>query len=157
MWAALKFPASRVSRLALEPEGMKYLSGFLGFVILLLALVFALSNRQPATLAFWPFGYDLAAPLCFFLLAAFLGGSLLGAAFSFCAMLPVYWESRRLRRDMARQRQRVAELEEEVARREAANANRDDGDKPRFLPGLSGRSAASGFLRNHFFSSWGPR
>lgn len=134
---------------------MKYLSGFLGLLILLLAVVFALSNRQPATLDFWPFGFDLSAPLCFFLLAALLGGTMLGAAFVMCAMLPVHWEARRLRRELAKQRARNAELETE--RDEQARARQDKERKAQAaLPGLLGRNAASRFLQNHIFS-WGPR
>lgn len=128
---------------------MRLLSGFLGFLILLLAVVFALSNRQSATLVFWPFGFDLSAPLCLFLLAALLGGSLLGAGFAMCSMLPVYWESRHMRRELARQRQRIEELESE-------RRNSEGADREQLLPGLPGRSAERNISRNNLFS-WGPR
>ncbi|MER2520785.1 MAG: LapA family protein [Bdellovibrionales bacterium] len=134
---------------------MKYISGFLGLLILLLAVVFALSNRQPATLAFWPFGYDLAAPLCFILLAAFLGGSLLGSAFVMFAFMPALWETRRLRRELARERKRNAELEEERTKADAAALK--ENIQPKFkLSGLPGRQPGDRFSYSRFFS-WGPR
>lgn len=134
---------------------MRFISGFLGLLILLLAVAFALSNRQPATLSFWPFGFDLSAPLCFFLLAALFGGALLGAGFAVRSMLPFYWDSRRLRRELGKQRERNAELE--AARDATERARQDEERKARTaLPCLPKRDAARRFSLNHLFS-WGPR
>ena len=64
--------------------------GLFGFILLLLALAFAISNRQSATISLWPFDAQVEAPLYLLTLGLLLIGLLLGAGFAWLSMLP-HW------------------------------------------------------------------
>ena len=61
---------------------MRVVRLLLGAIVVLLVVIFALSNRQPVQLGFWPTGLTWEAPLSLAVLAVaalfFLGGAVLG-------------------------------------------------------------------------------
>jgi lipopolysaccharide assembly protein A len=63
---------------------MRVLRAAVAAVIVLLIVIFALSNRQPVDVGFWPTGYVWTVPLSLAVLAVaavfFIGGALLGWA-----------------------------------------------------------------------------
>ncbi len=82
--------------------------GLLLAVPVLIAIVlFALSNRQPVTLGFWPTDLDLVVPLSSAVLAV--------AGFAFLVGALIVWMTElRIRRRARRAEARVEVLEEEV-------------------------------------------
>ena len=72
----------------------------MGFLLLVLAIVFALSNRQSATVGLWPLGAEVSAPLSLLTLGSLFSGLLLGAVVGWASMLPHRLEARRLRQEM---------------------------------------------------------
>ncbi len=80
----------------------------IGFITLLVLLVFLLSNRGAVALGFWPFGFVLAVPLGAVVLVALVVGFLGGLV----AHLPKRLGAQRRAR---RAEKRVAELEGRLA------------------------------------------
>jgi uncharacterized integral membrane protein len=74
--------------------------------------LFAGSNRESVTLAWWPFGFVLELPLYLALLGAVVLGLLIGAAAAWNA-------GRRWRRETRRRGRRIAALERELAATQA--------------------------------------
>src|SRR6185437_4624597 len=78
-------------------------------------VVFAVSNREPVTVAFWPLPARLDAPLYLVVLLALLAGFLAGEF--------VAWINGRRARRLARQRaRRIEALESELAATQASLA-----------------------------------
>jgi uncharacterized integral membrane protein len=90
---------------------MKFVSWLATVLVLLLALCFALSNRQSVTASLWPFGVEIEAPLFLFSLGMFFGGLLLGAVIGWLSYLPHRLEARRLRNDIAGLRGKIEDLQ----------------------------------------------
>ncbi len=79
-----------------------------GFIFLLVLAVFLLSNRDAATLGFWPFGYVLSLPMGAIILIVLAVGFLAG--------LVVHWPGRLAAQRRARRAEkRNAELEARLA------------------------------------------
>jgi len=61
---------------------MRILRAAVAAIVVLLIVIFALSNRQPVGVGFWPTGYVWTVPLSLAVLAVaalfFIGGALLG-------------------------------------------------------------------------------
>lgn len=93
---------------------MKIFSGSIGIIVLLLALSFAVANRQVVTLNLWPFGIMIVAPLCVFTLGTLFFGVLAGALMAWIAMLPHRLRARRLNKDIATMREKLQELQQTV-------------------------------------------
>jgi lipopolysaccharide assembly protein A len=72
-----------------------------------LLIPFALSNRQPVSLGFWPLPFLVDLPLYLLVLSLLLAGFVIGAAATWIA-------GRRIRRDLRRRRRRVEALEREL-------------------------------------------
>ncbi len=86
---------------------MRYLSWIVTLPIALVAVLFAVSNRDGVTLSLWPLPFTLDAPLYLAALLALLAGFLAGGF--------VVWNSqRRHRRRARRESNRVLFLEREV-------------------------------------------
>ncbi len=79
---------------------MKLLSRFITFIIGLIAVVFAVSNRQAISISLWPFDAAIEAPLGLIVLAALALGLLLGGVVVWLSMLPHHFMSKRLQRDL---------------------------------------------------------
>lgn len=63
--------------------------------LLVVLVVFTLTNRQTVLLSFWPTPASLEAPVSLVLLAALGGGMLLGAAMLSGGTLRLRWRARR--------------------------------------------------------------
>ena len=80
---------------------MKLLSGLLSLITVLLAVSFALANRQTTTLSFWPFDMVLEAPLFLLTLGTLFAGVLLGGGIAWFNNLATHFEARRLKKELA--------------------------------------------------------
>ena len=78
---------------------------------------FAITNRAPASLGLWPFPFVLDTPVYLLVLLTLLAGCIIGGAGAWLA-------GHRVRRDLRRQRRRVAALERELAATQAQLADR---------------------------------
>ncbi|MGH7126649.1 MAG: lipopolysaccharide assembly protein LapA domain-containing protein [Stellaceae bacterium] len=76
--------------------------------VALVCVVFAVTNRAGVTLAFWPFGLELSAPLYLVMLLAVLAGFLVGLLVAWVWS----WGARRTARVRAR---RIEILERDLA------------------------------------------
>ncbi|MBV8133892.1 MAG: DUF1049 domain-containing protein [Alphaproteobacteria bacterium] len=72
-----------------------------------LLIPFALSNREPVSLGFWPLPFLVDLPLYLLVLLLLLAGFVIGAAAAWIA-------GRRTRRESRRRRRRVEALEREL-------------------------------------------
>ena len=76
-------------------------------VAVALLIPFAVSNRAPVSLGFWPLPFLVALPLYLLVLSLLLLGFVIGAAAAWLA-------GRRTRRELRRRRRRVETLEREL-------------------------------------------
>lgn len=74
---------------------MKHLSWIFTLPVTVIVVLFAIANRSPATLSFWPLPWAVDLPIYLIILGALFAGFLLGAA--------VAWLSGGRRRRRARQ------------------------------------------------------
>ena len=72
-----------------------------------LLIPFALSNREPVSLGFWPLPFLIELPLYLLILLSLLAGYVIGATAAWIAR-------RHLRRELRRRRRRVEALEREL-------------------------------------------
>lgn len=88
---------------------MRYFSWIVSIPIILVAVLFALSNRDPVSLALWPLPFEIVLPVYLaVLLPAGLGFAIGGV---------VAWVSAaKARKEVKRRRSQVAELSEEVVK-----------------------------------------
>jgi uncharacterized integral membrane protein len=89
---------------------MKLVSWIFFVLLLLLALGFALNNRQTTTLNLWPAGVVIEAPLYLFSLGTFFAGFVLGALTGWIGHIPHRMEARRLRRDVGKLREKIEDM-----------------------------------------------
>ncbi|MCZ4064259.1 LapA family protein [Oxalobacter aliiformigenes] len=83
---------------------MKWLSRIITLVLFIFFFVLALKNTQETALYFF-WGYELRGPLVLIVLCFFVAGAFLGLM----TMIPVVF---RRQRELAKQRKRIAELEQ---------------------------------------------
>lgn len=93
---------------------MKIFSSIFATFIALLALAFALSNRQLTTISLWPLAVEIQAPLCLLTLGTLLFGVLLGAILMWVNAMPHRRKSRRMRKHLAELQGKVSELQQTV-------------------------------------------
>jgi lipopolysaccharide assembly protein A len=91
---------------------MRVLFWVLVLLIAVLLASFAVTNREPVVLGLWPAPWLLQAPVYLAVFGALLLGFIAGA-------LTVWAGSLRLRRELRRQRHRIAALERELAATQA--------------------------------------
>jgi uncharacterized integral membrane protein len=89
---------------------------------------FAVTNRAPVPLGLWPLPFVLETPVYLLVLLTLLAGFILGAAGAWLA-------GHRVRRDLRRQRRRVAALERELVATQAQLADRSQGAELRSSTG----------------------
>ncbi len=90
---------------------MKFISAILSSAVILLALAFALANRQDATISLWPFGVEIEAPLYLLTLGTLFFGILLGAVIAWFNLLPHRLRARQLRKDLAELQGKLADVQ----------------------------------------------
>ncbi len=116
---------------------MKRFSWILTVPLIVVAVVFLTSNREPVTLDLWPFEISLRSSLHWILLACVAFGLVVGAMAT--------WQSTAPARRRARQaRRRVAELERERAAAAAADSGQPDLPSPAAGPPEPERRRALG-------------
>ncbi len=93
---------------------MKFISGALGIVVLLLALSVAVANRQTVTLNLWPFDIVISSPLSVLTLGTLFFGVLAGALMAWIAALPHRLRERRLNKDLASMREKLQEMQQTI-------------------------------------------
>ncbi len=86
---------------------MRFLSWLLGLPLLVVAVVFAVSNRHPVRAELWPFPFHLDMPLYIAVLVPLAVGLLAGVVIGWLANAPA-------RREARRNRRRAKDLEHEV-------------------------------------------
>ena len=86
---------------------MKAVYWALTLLAVILLIPFAVSNRAPVSLGFWPLPFLVALPLYLLVLSLLLLGFVIGAAAAWLA-------GRHVRRELRRRRRRVEALEREL-------------------------------------------
>ncbi len=111
---------------------MKLFSGLIGLIILVLALCFALANRQSSTISLWPFGVEVVAPLYLLTLGTLFCGFLAGAIIAWFNMLPHRLNARRLRKEIALLHEKIGDLQQTVLAPRQADASLLTPPKPKW-------------------------
>ena len=115
---------------------MKFIVWIVAAALLIVSTTFAISNRAPATLDFWPLPYSITVPLFLALIAVLIVGFVFGG-------MAAWWSGRKWRR-LARQKTSEADsLRREVALRDERERRRQAEDRPALTldkPAESGRS-----------------
>lgn len=93
---------------------MKILTGLIGLTLAVLALCFALANRQTAIISLWPFGVEVEAPLYLLSLGTLFIGLVVGAIVVWLSMIPHRMRTRRLQKDIACLNQKIIDLQQTV-------------------------------------------
>jgi uncharacterized integral membrane protein len=86
---------------------MRTISWAVTLVAAILLIPFALSNREPVSLGFWPLPFLIDLPLYLLVALLLLIGFVIGAAITWIA-------GRRIRRELRRRRRRIEVLEREL-------------------------------------------
>jgi len=90
---------------------MKFVNTFIGAVVALLVILFAVSNRETVAVELWPFPYQLSLSLYAVILLAVLMGFVAGVI----ALWLVYGGKRR---ELRRLRRQTRDLEQSLARQQ---------------------------------------
>ena len=88
---------------------MKFINSFVGALVALLVILFAVSNREAAAVALWPFPYQLSLPLYAVILLAVVVGFIAGA-------IAAWLVGGAKRRELRRLRRQTRDLEQSLAR-----------------------------------------
>src|SRR4051794_2818653 len=87
----------------------------IAFPVLVVLIVFALSNPQPVTLGLWPTDFKIQTPLSFAILIGMGGAFLPGPLFVWSPALGPRMRARRAERAARRLEQQVADLKKKNA------------------------------------------
>jgi uncharacterized integral membrane protein len=109
-----------------EDASVKHLSWIVTVPLLIVAVVFALSNRAVAELDLWPLPFQITAPVFILVLLSVFVGFLVGAAVMWLSAGRRRREQRELRRHADSLSREVAYLSRRLAPREDASGA-DDG------------------------------
>lgn len=90
---------------------MRLLSWLISLPIFAALLVFALQNREPVTLSFWPFDATATMPLSLYSLGLLIAGFLGGLLVTIFLNIGVFIEKRRLTKEVAALGAKVKEQE----------------------------------------------
>jgi uncharacterized integral membrane protein len=94
---------------------MRIFSSVFGLVLLILALSFALSNKQDVTVAMWPFKESLQAPLYAIGLAPLAFGFIVGGFGGWISGLPHRLHARRLNKELSSLTSKIGELQKNAS------------------------------------------
>jgi uncharacterized integral membrane protein len=103
---------------------MKLLFWFFVLLVAAALALFAISNREPVALGFWPIPFVVEVPLYVAVLVALAVGFLLGH-------LAAWIAGRRWRREVRRHRRRLASLEAELLATQAQLSSAGESAPPR--------------------------
>jgi uncharacterized integral membrane protein len=93
---------------------MKFLSALIGFILAVLALCFALANRQTATINLWPLDMAVEAPVYLLSLGTLFVGLMMGAVVAWLYMIPHRLRARRLHKDVILLNDKIHDLQQTV-------------------------------------------
>jgi uncharacterized integral membrane protein len=102
---------------------MKIISGLIGLVIILLAVCFALSNRQSAAISLWPMAGIIQAPLFLLSLGTLIFGVFVGGVIVWGSALAQRLEMRLLRREIKSLNEKIMDFQQSVIPLENTNNN----------------------------------
>lgn len=94
---------------------MRLLKWFFTLPLILLLLVFALSNKDAATVSFWPFSFSLSLPLSFLLALSLALGLLLGGLTVWLGDLKYRFEAQHLRHEVTKLTKQLVALQNAAA------------------------------------------
>ncbi len=107
---------------------MRILAWLVGIVLGILAILFAVSNREEVTIGIWPFSEGVAAPAFVIALVPFALGLLLGALFAGIGTLRAHWRHQGAARKVRRMEQEMAEMRAQA--RDARDRTPPDPPRP---------------------------
>lgn len=120
-----------------SPEGRhvvrslkKLIYSIIAFLITILVVLFALSNRQTVDLAVWPLPYSAATPVYLALALAFLAGFLVGAAAMWLSDGRVRSKARQRGREVKTLERKMSGLEQELTKAQTQIAAPSQDQKP---------------------------
>jgi uncharacterized integral membrane protein len=116
---------------------MKRLSWILTLPLMVVAVVFAVANRELVTLDLWPLAMTIQAPLFILVLGSTVVGLLAGAAVAWFSSGPTRRRAREARRRAAELEREVAHLREKLENTRPAVPPRPQGDTADRLPPVS--------------------
>jgi len=90
---------------------MKIFSGIVGFIILVLVLCFALTNRQSVTVGMWPFADAVQSPLYLVGFVPLAVGVVFGGIWGWLGHIPHRLRARRLHKELGVLNDRIGELQ----------------------------------------------
>lgn len=93
---------------------MRFLSAIIGLLIVAVAVVFALSNRDFVSVSLWPFDEKIEAPLYVLTLGTLITGVFIGAFLAWIRMLPHQFMSRRLKKEVAVMQNHIEDLKKSL-------------------------------------------
>ncbi len=129
---------------------MKRLSWILTLPLMVVAVIFAISNREVVTLDLWPLAMTIQAPLFVLVLGSAVVGLLAGAVVAWFSGGPTRRRARAARRHAAELEREIARLRESIeSERPAATPRPPDNT----LPGLPSVPPPS----SHAATGGGPR
>ncbi len=114
---------------------MRRFSWILTLPLIIVAVVFAVANRQPISLDLWPFELTPVIPLSAALLASLVLGLLVGG-------LAAWLSAGQTRKRAREERRRADEIEREIAQLRRERNGTDNGP-PAGHAGATGRSASN--------------
>jgi putative membrane protein len=95
---------------------MKFINSFIGALVALLVILFAVSNRQVVAVELWPFPYQLTMALYAVILLAVLAGFIAG-------VIALWLVNGAKRRELRRLRRHTRDLEQSLARHQMTTGN----------------------------------
>ena len=101
---------------------MKIVSWIVMVPVAVAVIVFAVSNREPIEVDFWPAPYSVTLPLFSVVLGSVLIGFCLGGAIAWISAAPRRRRERTLARDLAKVERELALLNERLAQEDASAA-----------------------------------
>jgi uncharacterized integral membrane protein len=104
---------------------MKFFSIILSFILIVAAVVFALSNGQAATVNLWPSDITVTAPLALWMLGSLVFGLFFGGLFVWLQSLPHRFKMRRLGKDVVALADRLLQAERELDHYRAKSVTQD--------------------------------
>lgn len=102
---------------------MRIFSSLIGSLILLVAVCFAVSNRQMADVSLWPFDLQIEAPVYLLTLGSLLVGLFIGTVMTWIGLLPHRFAAKRMHKELARMNDKISALQQTVHSKEAAFAS----------------------------------
>lgn len=89
---------------------MRFLAWLIGVVVLIIAVLFAVSNRDPVSIGLWPFTDGLTAPSFVVALVPFVLGLLIGLGWGSVGATRARWRHRRADRKVRKMEEQMAEM-----------------------------------------------